>query len=203
MIASLLIYLLCLQVSDVFSTHWYWKRYSQPSAEGNAVEKELRGILARRSKEADDLPSTSSGDDGRRQWRDLSSEGPASRQGVFDSSRSVMRFSEAAAPIEESTDEREHGVQMQDLASPADDSLPQQHTPAETPAAQRGGKFESPGLSDSPLQDSGAHIQDDPMAESRKGSYTNEKPPEPHFQPSPFADVPNNSQIWPALPLPE
>jgi hypothetical protein len=77
-------------VSEVFRVHWFWKRFNRKDAESQAIEREMQAILAKRKKQrAPNKDTPSSITDGGQGSMEPSRSNAGSRQGVFDSSRSV------------------------------------------------------------------------------------------------------------------
>ena len=151
----------------------------------------LQNLLEQRSKEHN-MPSGRGGGTGGR-LRRMSSEKLQSRQSVFDSSRSIMRLSRISDPTAESGEQSNLGL---DEGNERGASISQEHA-----MAPSSGSHDSSRFSHTVPQDLDAHNQDVPNPQRKAGSLLKEELPEPDLQPSPFADVSNSSQLWPALPL--
>lgn len=199
------------QVSEVFRSHWFWKRYTPVHEEG-AEEKELEFILASKARRRGSMLSSRDSNTSNDYERQRIARRPVGGQGVYDSSRSIMRFSESLDSGTEGGGQNSVPCALQPVsklapvATEGDRAVSEdidrscrspERSPANSPRISEVRRHTYPAAE---CECQSASISDDCDQTQRTQRIVNRFIDDPSslppLQPSPFANVPSNSQIW-------
>lgn len=183
--------------------HWYWKRYTPASSEGDAIEKELANILEKRRAQKGRRSRSARQSEADEPKSGMSSTSLSGRHGVYDSSRSVMRLADSNESEAVPNISGEAGGECESSGTPNPLRLSESKLRPAGPSQEI--RHDAALEAEAPQQDDESFDEGhlDPVIAPSLHAKSQEALPQElsaqNPQCSPFEDVPVSFQIWPGL----